>query len=491
MEEFESVEQTQVVIPAKSLTLRRFFTFRPPPYKVVKDLVRFSDSSILLCASLVERMPGVQDLLTATYDHNHLLANVVGGCITFGVLNTAQGYKIRVLKNYYRQITRMLVATSFGTVGVYASLAMMHHDQIELLTGSLRWCLLSAAGLGLTRIVTTRAIKTWANAGQLAARVALVGMDSATQTFINAASSHKDTCNIVGIYTDDVTEQAMQGDVKLKGKVMQLFHDSQVEQIDSIVISHCHHQDLTAIYDQVRPVIASIYLIGESIETVQSNKLCEIGGNVVALVEPKPLSDWQRYQKNVFDVTAGSIALVCLSPLIVATAIAIKLDSSGPVLFRQPRDGYNNKPFITYKFRSMYVDQTDLRADKQTTRGDKRITRVGKIIRRFSIDELPQLLNVLTGDMSLVGPRPHAPGTKAGDKLFAEVVKEYPLRHKVKPGITGLAQINGFRGLTPDEESIIQRVHYDLKYIKTWSLWLDIKIIVLTIFREILSNKAF
>jgi lipopolysaccharide/colanic/teichoic acid biosynthesis glycosyltransferase len=139
----------------------------------------------------------------------------------------------------------------------------------------------------------------------------------------------------------------------------------------------------------------------------------------------------------------------------------------------------------------MYSHAADLRSDQQTVKGDPRITRVGKIIRKLSIDELPQLLNVLRGDMSLVGPRPHAPGTKAGGKLFKDVVPTYAQRHKVPPGITGLAQINGYRGDTPTEESIRRRVEYDLQYIQNWSLWLDIKILVLTVFREILSKKAF
>jgi len=147
--------------------------------------------------------------------------------------------------------------------------------------------------------------------------------------------------------------------------------------------------------------------------------------------------------------------------------------------------------FSIFKFRTMHVGMTDLLADRQTTRGDPRITRVGRWLRKYSVDELPQLFNVMLGNMSLVGPRPHAPNTKAANKLFADVVGQYAVRHRVKPGITGWAQVNGWRGETRTEEQLRQRVRYDLDYIQAWSLGLDVKILVLTVLREIRSTSAF
>ncbi len=161
--------------------------------------------------------------------------------------------------------------------------------------------------------------------------------------------------------------------------------------------------------------------------------------------------------------------MLLLSPVLLVTALLIKLDSPGPVLFRQPRMGFNNRLFLCYKFRSMRQDAQDLLADKQTTRDDPRVTRVGRVIRKLSIDELPQLLNVLNGTMSLVGPRPHAPNTKAANKLFTDVVQQYAVRHRVKPGITGWAQVNGWRGETATVDQIQKRVACDLYYIENWS----------------------
>jgi lipopolysaccharide/colanic/teichoic acid biosynthesis glycosyltransferase len=172
-------------------------------------------------------------------------------------------------------------------------------------------------------------------------------------------------------------------------------------------------------------------------------------------------------------------------------ALAIRLDSPGPVLFRQPRLGFNNRLFTCYKFRTMHHGMADLFGDRQATRGDPRVTRLGKWLRALSLDELPQLLNVLQGNMSLVGPRPHPPNTKAADKLFTDVVAKYAFRHRVKPGITGWAQVNGWRGETKTIDQIENRVSCDLAYIENWSVWFDLRILMLTLTREILSRNAF
>lgn len=202
-------------------------------------------------------------------------------------------------------------------------------------------------------------------------------------------------------------------------------------------------------------------------------------------------NDWQRKQKTVFDCLAATCMLLLLAPFLAAIALLIALDSPGPVLFRQARTGLNNRPFTIFKFRTMHHAMADVLAEQQTTRNDPRVTRVGGILRRFSIDELPQLFNVLRGDMSMVGPRPHAPNTKAAGQLFTDVVVNYALRHQVKPGITGWAQVNGWRGETKTIEEIQARVDHDLHYIQNWSLALDVKIMLLTLRREIRSKTAF
>jgi exopolysaccharide biosynthesis polyprenyl glycosylphosphotransferase len=185
--------------------------------------------------------------------------------------------------------------------------------------------------------------------------------------------------------------------------------------------------------------------------------------------------------KWLFDKIVGTLALICLSPLMLLVALAIKLDSKGPVLFKQRRYGFNNELIEVYKFRSLYTEHTDANATRLVSKNDSRITRVGRFIRKTSIDELPQLLNVvLVGDLSLVGPRPHAVNAKAAEHLYDEAVDGYFARHRVKPGITGWAQIHGWRGETDSKEKIQRRVEHDLYYIENWSLLLDISILLRT-----------
>ena len=216
-------------------------------------------------------------------------------------------------------------------------------------------------------------------------------------------------------------------------------------------------------------------------------------GNVAVLdMFDKPIADWDVVMKWLFDKIVGSLALLCALPIMAIIAIAIKLDSRGPVLFKQKRYGFNNELVEIYKFRSMYVDQADVNADKLVTVDDPRVTRVGRFIRKTSLDELPQLFNVVfAGNLSLVGPRPHALQAKAADRLYDEAVDGYFARHRVKPGITGWAQIHGWRGETNSQEKIQQRVEHDLYYIENWSILLDIYILLRTPFALLRTENAY
>ena len=197
-----------------------------------------------------------------------------------------------------------------------------------------------------------------------------------------------------------------------------------------------------------------------------------------------------RAAKHVIDRLLAAIGLILLYPLFLAIALIIRLESPGPALFTQPRVGYRQKIFKCYKFRSMYHHMAEPCGTTQATRDDVRVTRFGRILRQTSLDELPQLLNVLKGEMSLVGPRPHAPNTRAAGQLFADVVINYNERHCVRPGITGWAQVNGWRGETRTPEDIQMRVRYDLEYIRDWSLPFDLRILLLTLVRMFNDDTA-
>lgn len=214
------------------------------------------------------------------------------------------------------------------------------------------------------------------------------------------------------------------------------------------------------------------------------------GRHDTLVISRGPLSIANRTSKRVFDIVVSFGVLIFLAPLLLVTAIAIKLDSPGPVFFRQQRVGLGNRMFSIFKFRSMRTDLADSIGSVSASRADPRITRVGRFIRRTSIDELPQFINVLLGDMSVVGPRPHALGSLAGDALFWEVTDRYWIRHALKPGITGLAQIRGLRGATEKREELEMRVRCDLEYLSNWSLGEDVMILLRT-FRVIIHDKAY
>ncbi len=219
--------------------------------------------------------------------------------------------------------------------------------------------------------------------------------------------------------------------------------------------------------------------------------ISNLGGLPLLHIFDRPISGWSYALKTVEDRVLSFFILLFISPLFIFVATAIKLDSRGPVFFKQKRYGLNNKLIDVYKFRTMHHNLTDQNAERLTTRNDPRVTRVGNLLRRTSVDELPQLINVLKGEMSLVGPRPHAISAKAAGRLYQDVVERYAARHRVKPGITGWAQVNGWRGETDTEEKIHKRVEYDLDYIANWSIWLDLKILFMTVTAVIADDNAY
>ncbi|MBD8639597.1 exopolysaccharide biosynthesis polyprenyl glycosylphosphotransferase [Sphingomonas sp. CFBP 13733] len=231
-------------------------------------------------------------------------------------------------------------------------------------------------------------------------------------------------------------------------------------------------------------------IISNEIDQVGAIGLDTFVGRSTLVVAVGPLSTRNRMIKRTFDLAFAVPALIVVLPLLLITAAAIKIDSRGPVFFRQDRVGRGNALFKVFKFRSMRVDQSDASGSVSASRTDDRITRVGRVIRATSVDELPQLLNVLLGSMSIVGPRPHALGSLAGQQLFWEVDERYWHRHALKPGITGLAQVRGFRGATHRRDDLTQRLQADLEYILGWSVWRDFGILVSTV-RVVVHRNAF
>ena len=249
---------------------------------------------------------------------------------------------------------------------------------------------------------------------------------------------------------------------------------------DRVIVACSHERQ-----EQWATLLKSINAQGELL-VGERNEIGVIGidsfsGIGTLVVSRGSMSLSNRIKKRIFDLALAVPAVIVLAPLLIAVAICIKFDSRGPVFFRQPRVGRKNVPFMIYKFRSMRQDACDTDGNVSTQRDDQRISRFGRFIRRTSIDEIPQLFNVLKGEMSIVGPRPHALGSTADDRLFWEITQRYWERHALKPGITGLAQVRGFRGATEKTSDLTNRLQSDLEYMAGWRLWSDVEIVFATL----------
>ncbi len=410
-------------------------------------------------------------------------------------LARAGGYSQVVLMSGIAQIRRLVRPLAFGAFCLIACLFVLYHGSLPFRSWPFVWGAVAAVLTGSSRLPLIRLLRRWSRDGRLARKVAIVGAGEHSRVFMERLREEPGAYRVIGLYDDRISRMPdMPLDVPLRGTVGDLVQHSREERVDVIVVALplTAAERIKTIMEQLSSTVADIVLTTELPRLgLDYTQFDVVGRNPVVAVREAPLKDWQAIEKALLDRSIALLALVLLSPLLLLTVIAIKLDSPGPVLFRQPRMGFNNRPFLCYKFRSMHSAMTDLLADRQTTRDDPRITRVGRIIRKLSIDELPQIFNVLNGTMSLVGPRPHAPNTKAADRLFTEVVQQYALRHRVKPGITGWAQVNGWRGETKTVDQIEQRVACDLFYIENWSIRFDIEIMIRTLLGEVRSRTAF
>ncbi|WP_119391627.1 undecaprenyl-phosphate glucose phosphotransferase [Taklimakanibacter lacteus] len=347
------------------------------------------------------------------------------------------------------------------------------------------------------RILVSRLVRSWNAKGQLDRRAVLVGGGEPASSVIEALeASHDIDVSVIGIFDDrddDRSPASIAGRPKL-GNINELIDFVRRNRVDLLIVT----LPLTA-EARILQMLRQLWVLPVDIRlSAYTQKLryrpraYSYIGNVPFIdVFDKPLTDWGQLLKSIEDKIIAGLALVVLSPVMLAVALAIKLESRGPVFFRQHRYGFNNELIDVYKFRSMYTEMTDRTAAKLVTRDDLRVTRVGRFIRRTSLDELPQLLNVLKGELSLVGPRPHATHAKAQEHLYPDAVEGYFARHKVKPGITGWAQINGWRGETDTVEKLHRRVEHDLYYIENWSIAFDLYILLHTPLALVSTENAY
>ena len=464
--------------------------------RLVAASMRLLDGVVMLCLAIgtALRYPGLSI-------HPNLplyLTICVFAAIALPTLFTAMGlYRLQVLLAPAENTIRTLV----GWISLFVIIAIgivLFKVGTELSRNwLLTWSVAGFFAFIAVRFIISSVLHSWNTNGQFNRRAVIVGGGEPAERVVAAlASSHNPGVSIVGFFDDrdDVRVGEKAHNIQKLGGIDDLIDFARATRVDCLIMT----LPVTA-EERLLQLLSRLWILPVDIRlSAQGQKLryrpraYSYIGNLPCLdMFDRPLGDWGPVLKAGLDKGIAALAILALSPVLAGVALAVKLSSKGPVLFKQKRYGFNNELIEIYKFRSMYVDQADLDAAKLVTKGDPRVTKIGKFIRRTSLDELPQLFNVLNGGLSLVGPRPHATKAMAANSLYEHVVDGYFARHKVKPGITGWAQINGWRGETDTAEKIERRVEHDLYYIENWSLTFDLYILARTPLSLLNTDNAY
>jgi len=458
---------------------------------IIKHLVAGADAAILLGTGFA-----AMHWKAASIDwHLAGLVVLLGTLLALNFLHVFGAYRFDSFARIESAIGRVILGwlSAFGVL----LLATRLFEPVSAADGpwAAAWFSAAFALMGLCRFVLWRRMLAWGRAGRLGKSVAVVGAGLVAQHLLRSLAAQQANLRIFGVYDDQAKNlpRACMG-YPIRGTVDDLVREAREHHIDTVLVALPLAQDRELVETLNRLCLLPVHVrlcpdaFGLRLGQVGTS---HIAGHTFLNVIERPMSGWPAIAKEIEDRVLGALILAVISPLLLAIAIMIKLDSPGPALFRQKRYGFNNRLIEVFKFRSMYTHMTDHNAEQLTRRNDPRITRIGAFLRRTSLDELPQFLNVMRGEMSIVGPRPHAVAAKAGPLLYQEAVKYYDARHRVKPGITGWAQVNGWRGETDTVEQIRKRVEHDLYYIEHWSILLDLKIIVRTVLGGFTGRHAF
>jgi Undecaprenyl-phosphate glucose phosphotransferase len=413
------------------------------------------------------------------------------------VLSAIRLYQPSSFTTIWRQLARLWLGWTM-VIELLVATAFFLKMGSDFSRGWLLWWYV-AGGLALLafRVSLAFAVRSWHRAGRLQRRAVIVGGGEPASALIHAlAAEPENDVRICGIFDDRGADRvgASSAGIPMLGNLDELVDFCRSSRVDLLIISLPLYAEsrLLQVFRKLWVLPVDIRLLAHTSKLrFRPRAYSYIGGVPFIDVADRPIADWDHIQKWLFDKVIGTLALIALTPVMALVALAVKLDSRGPVLFRQKRYGFNNELVEVYKFRSMYVEQSDANAARLVTKGDPRVTRVGRFIRKTSLDELPQLFNAVSGTLSLVGPRPHALQAKADNELYQDVVDGYYARHRVKPGLTGWAQINGWRGETDTKEKIQKRVEHDLFYIENWSVLFDLYILVMTPFALLKADNAY
>lgn len=413
--------------------------------------------------------------------------------VTIVSLHVAQGYRERAVSSLYTLLSTM----GLGALGSLAIILVFGYLSGTLPAYSRVWFASSAVAsfslLLLNRLVLTQVVYRARQADMLNESIIVVGANERAELIVNAINRTEHlNIKMLGVF-DDRIERQLPTSLRphMLGSTNTMLDYIRRNPVDRVVVAlpWVATDRIEALLKKLRTVPVRIDLVPNNVVwQFPAINMERLAGVPVLTIANGRVDEQMGLLKRIEDLVISSLLLLLVSPVLALVALAIKADSRGPVIFKQRRHGFNNQVFEVYKFRSMTMADSASKEIKQATKNDSRITRVGKFLRRSSLDELPQLFNVLLGHMSIVGPRPHA---VQHNLEFGTIISEYFARHNVKPGITGWAQVNGLRGETDTVEKMQRRVEHDLHYIEHWSLMLDLKILVMTAFAVWFQETAY
>jgi len=415
----------------------------------------------------------------------HLLTSVLAATLFVGMFGRLHGYSLKQLSKLDWQLTHIVMTWLFAVALLLFLAFVSKTSEIYSRAWVLTWMMTTPVLLLIGRIFIHATTATPAAGGYLARNIAIVGAGDEGQRLIARLRDGQDKAVVIlGVFDDRKSRlPASVCGLAVRGTTDDLLRFARNTRVDEVVIALPLDAErrLRSLCDKMKALAVDVRVSLEPLaEKFRVRGMSYVGDVPVLDVVDRPLKNWRAVVKLLEDKLLSLFLLILVGPLMALIAILIKLDSRGPVFFVQKRFGFNNEVISVLKFRTMHVDRSDPSGAQRTVRNDSRVTYLGRILRWLSLDELPQLINVVRGDMSLVGPRPHAVAMRAGDRLYCEAVEHYLHRHRVKPGITGWAQINGLRGEVDTLEKAHARVALDLYYIEHWSLWLDLKILLKT-----------
>ncbi|MBB4954296.1 Undecaprenyl-phosphate glucose phosphotransferase [Agrobacterium vitis] len=420
----------------------------------------------------------------------------VGVAIHTLLLLFADGYQIHILRTPSKSLKRALLSWTLS-VAIMALTCLFLKGAHELYVWLLVWSAAGGLFIVIERYLLALGIRRWTRNGLIERRAVIVGGGEPTKALIRRLENQEDNdiriCGIFDDRQDNRSPNMVAGYPKL-GTVAALVQFAREARIDILIISLPLSAEarILQLLKLLWVLPVDIRLAAHSDSLMFRPRAYSRVGDVAMLdLVDKPIRDWDSVAKRGFDIVFSLIALAIFWPVMLIAAIAVRATSKGPVFFVQKRHGFNNEIVHVLKFRSMYTEMSDPTAKLAVTKNDPRVTPVGRWLRKSSMDELPQLFNVLRGDLSLVGPRPHAVSAQTRDRPYGDIVEDYFARHRVKPGVTGWAQVNGWRGEIDCDDKIKGRTACDLYYIENWSLLLDLKILFMTPFSLFNTENAY